>query len=70
MNTKHSSNLQPCEITPPDYQAAFAAIARRVAAADAYFVSGNSDEARREIENAMLVVERTENPFIVISPAH
>ncbi len=70
MNTNYSSNLQPCEIIPPDYQAAFAAIARRVAAADAYFVSGNSDEARREIENAMLVVERTENPFIVIPPAH
>lgn len=70
MTTNYSSNPQPCEIIPPDYQAAFAAIARRVAAADAYFVSGNSDEARREIENAMLVVERTENPFIVLSPTH
>jgi hypothetical protein len=66
MDANYSSNLQPCEITKPDYQAAFAAIARRVAAADAYFVSGNNDEARREIEQAMLVIERAENPFVFI----
>lgn len=67
MDTNYSSNLQPIEIIKPDYQAVFTAIARRVAAADAYFVSGNSDEARREIENAMIIIERTENPFICIS---
>lgn len=62
MDINYSDNLQPYEIVKTDYQAAFAAIARRVAAADAYIVSGKHDEAKREIEQAMMVIERAENP--------
>lgn len=63
-----NSNFQSFEVAKPDYQAVYAAIARRVAAADAYFVSANYEEARREIEKAMIVIEQVDNPFVLISP--
>lgn len=66
----HANTLQPVAlgIEKPDYKAAYAALARRVAAAYAYQVSRQPDESLKEMEAAMQVIEMVENPFAPIQP--
>lgn len=54
------------QIIPPDYHAAYSALARRVAAAYAFSQTQNFADAKDELFEAMAVIERVENPFIVL----
>ena len=66
--------LQPetVEVIPLDYALAYSALARRVAAVDAYISAGlrnNSDLIRTEIGEAMLVIKQAETVQLVIKPS-
>jgi hypothetical protein len=55
------------EILPIDFALAYSALARRVAAADAYLLHNDTDNARREIEAAMQAIEQVEKlPMIAV----
>ena len=53
-------------IIPPDYQAAYSALARRVAAAYAFALTQNFCDSKDELAAAMQVIEAVENPFMFI----
>jgi hypothetical protein len=54
------------EIISPDYQAAYAALARRVAAAHAFAQAENYLSVIDELCAAMQVIEAVENPVMFI----
>lgn len=59
------------EIIPTDYALAYSAIARRVAAVDAYIQAGMEQHAnsiRAEIEDAMLVIAQAETTQVLVKP--
>lgn len=62
-----NGHVERLEIQKVDYQAAYAALARRVAAAYAYGFSGQPDHQRTELEAAMEVIEAVENPLAFIN---
>jgi hypothetical protein len=52
----------------PDYAAAYAKLARHVAAADAHLTHNDTFNASKEIEAAMECIHLVENPMAVITP--
>jgi len=64
---------QSLEVSPPDLTIAYIALARRVAAIDAILRCGQSDRfcvdnIQKEMEAAMLVIEKAETVQFVIKP--
>ena len=64
---------QALEVLPPDFTIAYVALARRVAAVDAILRCEQSDRfclesVRKEMEAAMLVIEKAEAIQFVIKP--
>jgi 5,10-methylenetetrahydrofolate reductase len=54
------------EIISPDYQAVYAALARRVAAAYAFALTQNFCDSKDELAAAMQVIDAVENPVMFI----
>lgn len=54
------------EVLPPDYSLAYAALARRVAAAHAYMGVGIPLAAAEELEHAMLVINQIETTAVIV----
>lgn len=51
----------------PDYKAAYAALARRIAAADAYLDAQMPAYAGDEIKAALVVINNVERPFLIVN---
>lgn len=64
-----NGHVEPLEIQKVDYQAAYAALARRVSAAYAYGFSDRYDLQRTELEAAMEVIQVVENPLAFVNPS-
>ena len=56
------------EIVPIDFAHPYSILARRVAAADAYLLHNDTDNARREIEAAMQAIEQFEKFSMIAVP--
>lgn len=67
--TAMNSHVERLEIQKVDYQAAYAALARRVAAAYAFQISHHPNESLKELEAAIQVIEAVENPIAFINPS-
>lgn len=59
---------EPIQFLGPDYAAAYAKLARHVAAADAHLTHNSVFDASKEIEAAMECIHLVENPMAVIAP--
>jgi hypothetical protein len=57
------------KITGPDYSLAFSSLSRRVAAAHAYFESGETKLAQKEIVEAMAVIRQVEMARFTVDTA-
>jgi hypothetical protein len=62
-------NLQSVEFIPTDFALAYATLARRVAAIDAYLLHNDPVNARKEVEKAMQVIEQVEYVRAVVLPS-
>jgi len=66
------AQVEALEVISLDYALAYAALARRVAAVDAYIQAGMEQHAnsiRAEIEDAMRVIAQAETSQAVIKPS-
>jgi hypothetical protein len=56
------------EVIPVNFALAYSALARRVAAADAYLYNSDSLNARAQIEAAMQEIEKVEKFSLIVVP--
>jgi hypothetical protein len=55
------------EFIAPDYKLAYAALARRLAAVEAYLLHDDTVNAMQEVKAALVIVERVEQPVPVLT---
>lgn len=71
MDMQIPSQVEELEVVSSDYALAYSALARRVAAVDAYIQAGmgrHDNSIRAEIEDAMRVIAQVETSYVVIKP--
>ncbi len=59
---------QSAEISQPNFALAYACLASRVSAANAFMSMGNRSKAERELTEAMRVIYLVETPTSVLNP--